>query len=240
MKSDSLPDIVPYDRAYEKQVAIDKDYEAASGAPALPEDDSERPVYNYEYRTMDKAPVHHHWIARMVVGGTLTLEEIAAQRQLSIPTVKKILKHQPVKEWVVAQIAQAKLMAAQMRENARAGKTAVADKAFSKLEKVIDGYETVVEDGVEVQIPVKANTALVSAIKMGLDMDPDQRYQPAKGRESSEAPMDTQEINEFSARHNLKVLKAREYSVTNQESVDNGGQLDHNSAQGGGDPAEEG
>jgi hypothetical protein len=213
----------------DRSLVVAKEWERQNGdfAPVLDTiagDGGEIPVYNYQYRcdlpgNGHDVPEHHVYIANLVVQG-LTLEEIEAVRRESRATIKKILSHWPVKQYILRQLTRAKMAVKVIQESKLEQRRQLADKGFEGIEKVLT------QD-------VKANTAYVKAAQIAMSLHPERAYEPAKETVGEEAPQDTQSLNSFYEMHAKKLRQAQAHNAefTVSEDIDVSGEIEHTTPQ---------
>ena len=213
----------------ERALAVANEWERQNGdfAPVLDvvdDDGGEVPRYNYEYRcdlpgSVGDVPEHHVYIANMVVEG-LSLEEIEAVRKVSRKTLKKILTHWPVKQYILRQLTRAKMAVKVIQESKLEQRRDLADSGFEGIKKVLTEE-------------VKANTAYVKAAQIAMSLHPERAYEPAKETVGEDAPQDTQTLNSFYEMHAKKLRQAEAYNAkfSVAEDIDVSGEIEHTTPQ---------
>lgn len=213
----------------ERALAVAKEWERQNGdfVPVLDvvdDDGGEIPRYNYKYRcdlpgNGSDVPEHHVYIANLVVKG-LSLEEIESVRRESRATIKKILSHWPVKQYILRQLTRAKMAVQEIQESHIQEKRELARLAVDGFRKVITGE-------------IKANSAYVKALEWCAARDPEGVYNIPKETVSQDVPQDTQSLNSFYEEHAKKLRQAKAYnakfSVT--EDIDVSGEIEHTTPQ---------
>jgi hypothetical protein len=186
-------------------------------------DGGEIPRYNYPYRSDlpdgHDVPLHHSVIANMVVAG-LSMEEIVSVRKESRATIKKILSHWPVKQYILRQLTRAKMAVKAIQESKLEERRSLADVGFDGIKKVLNEE-------------VKANTSYVKAAQIAMSLHPERAYEPAKENVGDDAPQDTESLNSFYEMHAKKLRAAEAYNAqfTVNENVDVSGEITHTTPQ---------
>lgn len=182
-------------------------WEAEQGYGIEEYTEEDKRVFHYAYRDMKDAPEHHHVIARMIIRG-LPEDEIAAQRRCSIQTIRRIMSHYPVRQFITRYLGKVKLAKAEVQAAAEKEKGDTAKAAFDTLGRIIRLDEE-----------IKPSPALVKALEIGMRMDPSERYAPPKEEKVVESQFDTDSLNKFLERHKRKVVKHQEIPAS-EEVVD--------------------
>lgn len=213
----------------DRALAVAKEWERqnADFVPVLdPVDDDggEIPRYNYKYRcdlpgNGSDVPEHHVYIANMVVEG-LSLEEIESVRRESRATIKKILSHWPVKQYILRQLTRAKMAVKAIQESKLEQRRIGGDQGFDAIVKVVAGE-------------ISPNTAFVKAAQILMALHPERAYEPAKDTVGDEAPQDTQTINNLFEAHAKKKRQAEAYNAkfTVEEDIDVSRGIEHTTPQ---------
>lgn len=213
----------------ERALAVAKEWERQNADfepvfEVVDDDGGETPRYNYKYRcdlpgNGTDVPEHHVYIANMVVEG-LSLEEIESVRRESRATIKKILSHWPVKQYILRQLTRAKMAVKVIQESKLEERRELADSGFEGIKKVLTEE-------------VKANTAYVKAAQIAMALHPERAYEPAKETVGEDTPQDTQSLNSFYEQHakKLRMAKAHNAKFTVEEDIDVSGEIEHTTPQ---------
>jgi len=213
----------------DRALAVAKEWERqnADFVPVLdPVDDDggEIPRYNYKYRcdlpgNGSDVPEHHVYIANMVVKGR-TLEEIVSVRKESRATIKKILSHWPVKQYILRQLTRAKMAVQVIQESKLEQRRIGGDQGFDAIVKVVAGE-------------ISPNTAFVKAAQILMALHPERAYEPAKETVGEDAPQDTQTLNSFYEQHAKKLRQAKAHNAkfTVEEDIDVSRGIEHTTPQ---------
>lgn len=213
----------------ERALAVANEWERENGGfqsvvDVVDDDGGEVPRYNYKYRcdlpgNGRDVPEHHVYIANMVVQG-MTLEEIEAVRRTTRATLKRILSHWPVKQYILRQLTRAKMAVKVIQESKLEERRKLADNGFEGIKDVLSEK-------------VKPNAAYVKAAQIAMALHPERAYEPAKETVGEDAPQDTQSLNSFYEMHAKKLRQAEAYnakfSVT--EDIDVSGEIEHTTPQ---------
>lgn len=217
-ESHALVDERPHHRQVEDAQAWEAQHGYVETLPVEQREFEKPPVFNYAYRTMNEVliPQHHRMVAEMAIMG-LTLDEIAAERGLSPKTIKRILEHHPVYQFVLANTTRAKIKAHERKEEKVEQRRRMSDKGADMIENILDGTLA------------KPTTAHVQAAKIAMSMSPERVWEPEIATAGAEIPHDTSTLDALWARHEEKKRRSSAINVASSEKIDKVTEIPHDS-----------